>query len=644
MKKLKTFFFVAAMLQIIISAQVKTPPNWSVNPAQFQFSSSITAKVRYNNQAVTSGANLLAAFAGTELRGVASPVMYNSEQIYFLTAYSNSNSEQLTFKEYFYSVDTVVSLTEVQTIEPNGNYGSLADPLILNGYYHFDHSPILVGIPNQIIQTGQSFYQINLVDYLKEVDGNSIAWSFSGNSQLSISIDANHIATVNPPSGTWTGSELIRFRATDVTSAALYAEDTVLFQVRALDHSPKFSSIASQKTGQNSDFAELNLKNFVTEADGDSLAWSYAFDETGANDPVPTWSVNPESFSSSMSVTAEVTSMGQPGTGGNNILAAFSNGIVRGVASPVKANGKWLYYLTVFSNNSGDTISFRFYDAAGKKNIPVDKKLLFSINGTYGNPGIPFAMYAGNLQPLISPQGMLSVKKTDPLWTGTEQIKFMVQDVGTLHTYWDTTTTSFTVFADHTPLVTGIPNQSVQKGKPFSQFALNNYLVELDGDNVTWSYSASDHLQITIGAGSIVSVIANDSIWTGSEKIIFRVTDQTTNALFSEATVAFTVTPKDNPPHVLAIPAQVTGSGGAFNSLDLQSYLVEADGDSVSWRYSFDSPTSTDPDPQWTINPKAFEYSMTMVAEVKSLNNFRTGNAHKLAAFSGAEGQPFHHA
>ena len=633
MKNYKIFLLTVTLFQTLIFAQAKSSPAWVVDPGQYQSSANITVHVRYNNQILTSGANLLAAFAGDELRGVAKPVLLNSEQIYFLTVYMDKDKENISFREYFAAQDTVIPLRETQDIVPNGIYGSVVSPLTFFGYFNFDNPPVVSLIPDQIIEVGQTFPAFDLDTYLKEFDGDSATWSFSGNSQLRVSIDMNNFVTVTPPNNNWTGSETIRFRATDVTPDALFSEDTVVFRIRPLDHPPKLSALPQQKAGSNSDFPKLYLRNYLTEIDDDSVTWSYTFDESTANDPVPQWMVNAGDFSASMNVTCEVTSLGQPGSNANDLLAAFANGVIRGLAQPVMANGKALYYLTVFANGPGDTITFRFYDAVAHRNIPVDKKLVFISNGAVGNPVTPFEMYAGNFRLMLDVNGMVSVSKTDPAWTGTERIQFRVQDVGTIHSYWDTTSTNFTTIADHTPLVSGIPDQTVPKGNPFSSFNLNNFSTELDGDKVAWSYSGNKHLLIKIGSDNTVTVTAPDTIWTGSERIEFRVTDVTANALFSEDTVTFRITGKDHAPHILPIPNQVVGIGNSFRSVSLPSYLQEFDGDSVAWSFSFDAPAKTDSIPQWTVDPGLYEFSMNVTAEVRSDNVNRTGISQQLAAY-----------
>ncbi len=637
---MKAFIYIVSvtcLFQVLISAQIKSSPAWSVNPSQFQFSATVTAQVKYNNQPVSSGANILAAFLGNEVRGVASASFYNSEQIYFLTVYSNSNTEQLTFKVYFAGIDTIVTIKEPLTFTPNQIFGAVTAPVLFHAYHNFDNPPNVTGIPNQIIEVGNSFTQFNLDNFLTELDGSGVTWSFQGNSQLNVSIDNAHVVTVSPPSSSWTGSEMIRFRVTDQTTQALFTEDTVLFQVRPLDHPPHLGSIPAQVSGINNIFPKIDLHNYLTESDGDSIAWSYSFDESTANDLLPPWSINPGAFSSSMTITAEVTSLGNLATGTGNVLAAFSNGAIRGVAKPVRDNGKWLFYITIFSNSSGDTISFRFYDAAAHKNIPVEQKLLFKSNSAYGNPGLPFPLYAGNILPTIDSQGMVSFKKTDPAWVGSERIVFRAQDLGSLHSYADTSGTLFSVLNDHAPIVAGIPEQVIQKGKTFSPFNLNSWLTESDGNSVVWSYSGNSHINVSVDAAKTVTLSVPDTAWVGTEHIIFRATDQTANALFTEDTVAFRVTFTDHPPHLLAVPTQVAGNSSTFNPVGLSDYLQEADKDSVAWAFTFAAPTVTDPAPQWSVNPAGFESSMTFTAEIKSLNVNRTGTAHKLAAFAGTQ-------
>ncbi|MDF1545872.1 MAG: hypothetical protein P1R58_12330 [bacterium] len=78
-------------------------------------------------------------------------------------------------------------------------------------------SPVVSDIPDQTIDEGTSFLTIPLDDYVSDSDNSDaeLSWSYSGASSLSVSIDGSRVATISPPSPTWTGTETITFIATD---------------------------------------------------------------------------------------------------------------------------------------------------------------------------------------------------------------------------------------------------------------------------------------------------------------------------------------------------------------------------------------------------------------------------------------------
>jgi hypothetical protein len=78
-------------------------------------------------------------------------------------------------------------------------------------------APVVSDIPDQTIDEGETFVKINLDGYVADVDNADpeIVWSYTGNSDLSVSIDANRIATIGIPDVNWNGSETITFEASD---------------------------------------------------------------------------------------------------------------------------------------------------------------------------------------------------------------------------------------------------------------------------------------------------------------------------------------------------------------------------------------------------------------------------------------------
>jgi len=101
-----------------------------------------------------------------------------------------------------------------------------------------NESPIVQDIPDQTIGIGESFEIIMLDTYVYDPNDkdNELVWTYSGNSDLILSIDSSRYVTISPPDGSWTGSETITFRATD--PGGLWDEDTATFTIEAVNQPP----------------------------------------------------------------------------------------------------------------------------------------------------------------------------------------------------------------------------------------------------------------------------------------------------------------------------------------------------------------------------------------------------------------------
>ncbi|MBI2419225.1 MAG: hypothetical protein HYV28_15255 [Ignavibacteriales bacterium] len=118
-----------------VQALLASPPDWQVNPALFQHSASVIAQMQYNNNDIPSGNVIIGAFAGNELRGKAMPITYGTGKYFFVTVYTNSVLEIITFKAYIENIDTILTPLEQLSIEPNGVYGSMAHPYGLQVFF-----------------------------------------------------------------------------------------------------------------------------------------------------------------------------------------------------------------------------------------------------------------------------------------------------------------------------------------------------------------------------------------------------------------------------------------------------------------------------------------------------------------------------
>jgi len=116
-----------------------------------------------------------------------------------------------------------------------------------------------------------------LDNYVSDVDNTDaqMTWTYSGNSQLTVSI-VNRVATITIPNSDWYGSETIIFRATD--PGGLWDDDPATFTVTNVNDAPVVTDIPSQTITEGSTFATINLDNYVSDIDNpdSSMTWTYS--------------------------------------------------------------------------------------------------------------------------------------------------------------------------------------------------------------------------------------------------------------------------------------------------------------------------------------------------------------------------------
>ena len=107
-------------------------PGWSVNPADYDASMSVTAALFVDGLPSSNPKSLIAAFEGETVRGVASPVLVNGVMLYYLSVYSNTAGERLTLKAFDGGSDRIRLLREAVTFRANDLVGETKVPLVLN--------------------------------------------------------------------------------------------------------------------------------------------------------------------------------------------------------------------------------------------------------------------------------------------------------------------------------------------------------------------------------------------------------------------------------------------------------------------------------------------------------------------------------
>jgi len=122
-------------------------------------------------------------------------------------------------------------------------------------------------------------------------------------------------------------------------------------------------------------------------------------------------------------------------------------------------------------------------------------------------------------------------------WSGAETFIFRATDPGGLSAE---DAAVFTVSAvNDSPVMTDIPDQSILVGGAFAAISLDDYVLDIDNQDVelTWSVNGANHLTVSI-TDRVATVIPQTG-WTGEETLTFRTTDP--EGLFAEDAAKFTV-------------------------------------------------------------------------------------------------------
>ena len=124
----------------------QTGNQWQIDPADYQYTGQVTVIVNKDNYSLGSAGNVVLAYVGDELRGIALGQYFlpSSHWIYDVMIYSNdANGEQVRFKYCNNDNEIWLNYTEHVTFESDMIVGSARDPFELKDYsvsgrYHFD--------------------------------------------------------------------------------------------------------------------------------------------------------------------------------------------------------------------------------------------------------------------------------------------------------------------------------------------------------------------------------------------------------------------------------------------------------------------------------------------------------------------------
>ncbi len=210
-------------------------PDWAVNPSDYESTMSVTAMVLHDGERLGGAGDVLAAFVGDEVRGVAEGATVGSGPLFFLTVFADTDGETLTFKVYDAAAGAVRVIAETEVFETNAVRGLVAAPLVWTAGARES------GLPEWSVDPSAFVAAMNVTGTLR-IDGaaaeaGDVLAAFVGN-------DVRGVAEATDVGGTWLffltiyaggGGETVRFEVYDASASRVYeTAETLAFETNAL--------------------------------------------------------------------------------------------------------------------------------------------------------------------------------------------------------------------------------------------------------------------------------------------------------------------------------------------------------------------------------------------------------------------------
>ena len=114
----------------------------------------------------------------------------------------------------------------------------------------------------------------------------------------------------------------------------------------------------------------------------------------------PDWSVNPNLYVYSMTISGKITPDGYFSTDEDDIIAAFdASGTCVGLTNVkyLPALDDYYIFLMIYSNEPGGIITFKLYDASQDAELEAKETVVFTVNGIVGSVNSSFLISSGTL-------------------------------------------------------------------------------------------------------------------------------------------------------------------------------------------------------------------------------------------------------
>ena len=429
----------------------------------------------------------------------------------------------------------------------------------------------------QTIKEKAQFNPIKLGEMVRDLDNKLSDLQFtvdvkpttkgSKDGDLSVEIDAQHVANIKIPNKFWNGAAEITFTVTDPEGAK--ASSKALFTVQSVNDVPVLKKIPDQMIEEKHEFAQINLTEFASDPDHafKDLKWTVSGNKQLkidiSKDGVATIKMPAKNWNGSEKVTFTVT---DPEGASAKSDAVFT---VKSINDP-----------PVMKDIANQTIK----EKSEFKPIELDK---YASDEDHEQSKLKWTV-SGNkqLKVVIDPKHVATVTAPNKYWNGSEDITFTVTDPEGAS---DKRTVKFTVESvnDLPEFVKPIKDQSIPEKREFAIINLNDIVKDADHkpEQLSWSFDVkpakgapkgyTPQLKVTVDGQRMAKVVIPDKFWNGSEEITFKVEDPDGGK--AHCTATFTVQSVNDAPTIGKINDQTVKEKEEFKSFNLKQLIKDPD-------------------------------------------------------------------
>lgn len=228
-------------------------PTWSVNPASYQYSMTVTAVANVNCIELTNPSVRIGAFVGNDCRGtVLTSTVINGRYLASMIVYSNVTSgEMITFKVYNPTNDSIYDAVVTAAFQDNASYGLSAAPYEIKS----NNAPTAIQLSNNSVNEGQPVNTSVGTFTTTDIDAAetftyTLVSGTGSTDNANFNISGSTLRTNAVLNFTTKSSHSIRVRSTDANGC--FFEQTYTITVNDVNTAPSEIFISDSTVNENS--------------------------------------------------------------------------------------------------------------------------------------------------------------------------------------------------------------------------------------------------------------------------------------------------------------------------------------------------------------------------------------------------------